>query len=72
MLEVFECESIFLQIIPPKEWKPRRGGYDDVDVNIPAPITQIVTGQQGYYQQCNIQGKSMSSVRFKELATSFE
>ena len=29
------------RIIPPKEWVPRRNGYDDLDIMIPAPITQV-------------------------------
>jgi len=36
---------------------PRKGGYDvnQLDVTIPAPICQVVTGKQGLYQQINIQ-----------------
>ena len=29
------------RIIPPKEWVPRKNGYDDLDIMIPAPITQV-------------------------------
>jgi len=39
------------KIVPPKEYVPRRGGYDDVNMPIPAPISQIVTGKLGIYQQ---------------------
>ncbi|ELU02724.1 hypothetical protein CAPTEDRAFT_102794, partial [Capitella teleta] len=47
------------KIIPPKEWCPRRGGYDDLDLMIPAPISQMVTGCQGLYQQYNITKKPL-------------
>ena len=32
-----------LQIIPPKEWVPRKAGYnvEDINVTIPAPICQV-------------------------------
>ena len=32
------------RIIPPKEWVPRKSGYDDLDIMIPAPITQVSYG----------------------------
>lgn len=62
----------FLQIIPPKEYVPRKGSYDieDLNVTIPAPICQVVTGKQGIYQQINIQKKAMCVKEFKELAES--
>ena len=34
------------QVIPPKEWVPRKN-YEDIDITIPAPILQVVTGTQG-------------------------
>ena len=58
------------QVIPPKEWVPRRSGYDDIDVMIPAPISQMVTGCQGLYQQYNIQKKPMHVNEFKKMANS--
>lgn len=58
------------KIIPPPEWTPRRGGYDDVDITIPAPITQVVTGCQGLYQQFNVQKKSIHCKDFEKLANS--
>lgn len=35
-----------VKIIPPKEWIPRRSGYDieNINMTIPAPICQVVTG----------------------------
>ncbi|XP_076307338.1 lysine-specific demethylase 4A-like [Tachypleus tridentatus] len=58
------------KIIPPKEWCPRKAGYDDIDLIIPAPITQVVNGCQGLYQQYNIQRKAMTVMEFKKLAES--
>lgn len=60
------------QIIPPPEWQPRKKGYnlDDLDLTIPAPICQVVTGKQGLYQQINIQKKPMTVKEFCELANS--
>uniref|UniRef100_A0A8C9G3T4 JmjN domain-containing protein n=1 Tax=Pavo cristatus TaxID=9049 RepID=A0A8C9G3T4_PAVCR len=58
------------QVIPPKEWKPRKH-YDDIeDLVIPAPIQQMVTGQSGLFTQYNIQKKPMTVKEFKQLANS--
>lgn len=62
--------SLALQIIPPKEWKPRQT-YDDIDdVVIPAPIQQVVTGQSGLFTQYNIQKKAMTVGEYRRLANS--
>uniref|UniRef100_A0A1B6CJQ5 [histone H3]-trimethyl-L-lysine(9) demethylase n=1 Tax=Clastoptera arizonana TaxID=38151 RepID=A0A1B6CJQ5_9HEMI len=60
------------KVIPPVEWRPRKAGYDlqNLDVNIPAPICQVVTGKQGLYQQINITKKSMTVQEYKKLANS--
>ncbi|XP_021363141.1 uncharacterized protein LOC110456629 isoform X2 [Mizuhopecten yessoensis] len=58
------------KVIPPAEWVPRRGGYDDLEMTIPAPITQVVTGCQGLYQQYNIQKKPLTIKEFEKLANS--
>ncbi|XP_005110555.1 uncharacterized protein LOC101863626 isoform X3 [Aplysia californica] len=58
------------KIIPPKEWVPRKSGYDNLDLMIPAPIEQVVTGQQGLYTQYNVQKKPMHVKEFEELANS--
>ncbi|XP_063596662.1 uncharacterized protein LOC134773393 [Penaeus indicus] len=58
------------KIIPPKEWCPRKEGYDleKLDMTIPAPICQVVTGKQGLYQQINIQKKAMTVQEFYKMA----
>lgn len=69
------CELDFfffplLQVIPPKEWKPRKT-YDDIDdMVIPAPIQQVVTGQSGLFTQYNIQKKPMTVGEYRRLANS--
>ncbi|KAK9306803.1 hypothetical protein QLX08_002688 [Tetragonisca angustula] len=60
------------KVIPPPEWIPRKKGYnlDDLDLAIPAPICQVVTGKQGLYQQINIQKKSMTVKEYSKMANS--
>lgn len=60
------------KVIPPPEWVPRKSGYklEDLNVTIPAPICQVVTGKQGLYQQINIQKKSMTVQQYCDLANS--
>ena len=57
-----------VQIIPPAEWCPRKGGYDNLDLTIPAPIVQEVHGCQGLYTQYNIQKKAIHVKDFEKLA----
>lgn len=57
------------KVIPPKEWVPRKR-YEEIDVTIPAPILQVVSGTQGLYQLFNVQKKAMSLTEFKKLANS--
>lgn len=60
------------KVIPPPEWVPRKSGYDleQLDVTIPSPICQVVTGKQGLFQQINIQKKSMTVKQFAVMANS--
>ncbi|XP_030382799.1 probable lysine-specific demethylase 4A isoform X2 [Scaptodrosophila lebanonensis] len=60
------------RIKPPKEWVPRKSGYDieNINMTIPAPICQVVTGTQGMYQQINIQQRQMTLRQFMEKANS--
>ncbi|XP_039623038.1 lysine-specific demethylase 4B isoform X2 [Polypterus senegalus] len=58
------------KVIPPPEWKPRKT-YDSIDeMVIPAPITQVVTGQSGLFTQYNIQRKPMTVGEYRKLANS--
>lgn len=60
------------KVIPPPEWQPRKSGYDidQINMTIPAPICQVVSGKQGEYQQINVLKRSMTLRQFKELAES--
>ncbi|BET00076.1 jmjN domain [Nesidiocoris tenuis] len=60
------------KIIPPPEWVPRKEGYDvsKINITIPAPICQVVTGKQGLYQQINITKKSISVPEYQKMASS--
>ena len=59
------------QVVPPAEWKPRLGGYDDIgSMEISTPISQFVSGQQGVYQLYNIQKKSITVSEYIEMANS--
>ncbi|XP_067630143.1 probable lysine-specific demethylase 4A [Eurosta solidaginis] len=60
------------KVIPPPEWEPRKTGYniDNINMTIPAPICQVVSGKQGEYQQINVQKRSMTLRQFKEMAES--
>lgn len=60
------------KVIPPPEWVPRKSGYnlDELNVTIPSPICQVVTGKQGLFQQINIQKKSMTVKQFAVMANS--
>ncbi|PSN40426.1 hypothetical protein C0J52_09263 [Blattella germanica] len=60
------------KVIPPPEWKPRKAGYDieTIDINIPAPICQVVDGKPGLYTQINVQKKAMTVKEYHDLAVS--
>ncbi|XP_045781380.1 lysine-specific demethylase 4A-like [Maniola jurtina] len=60
------------KVIPPPEWVPRKNGYDleQLNITIPSPICQVVTGKQGLFQQINIQKKSMTVKQFAVMANS--
>jgi jumonji domain-containing protein 2 len=69
----FSKQCFFLsQVIPPPEWKPRKAGYDvdDININIPAPICQVVDGKPGLYTQINVQKKAMTVKEYHDMATS--
>nr|XP_039264055.1 lysine-specific demethylase 4C-like [Styela clava] len=55
------------KVIPPKEWSPCKS-YDNIDnLVIPAPISQVVTGQKGLYTQYNIQQKPLAVKELRRL-----
>jgi len=56
--------------VSPKEWHARRSGYEDIDLIIPQPIVQTVTGTQGHYQQINSQTGALHFKEFENMALS--
>lgn len=62
------------KIIPPPEWKPRKDmNYEcrEIDeIQIRAPIQQVVSGRQGIYQQYNVTKRTMTVAQFRNLANS--
>lgn len=60
------------KIVPPPEWIPRKAGYDldGIDIEIPTPLCQVVTGKQGIHQQINVTKKPMHIKDFYRLANS--
>ncbi|CAB3387974.1 Hypothetical predicted protein [Cloeon dipterum] len=64
------------KVIPPAEWKPRSRTYDMTeigDIEIPAPISQVVYyGKKGVYEQSCSARESMSVRELKEMAESEE
>ena len=49
------------KLIPPTGWTPRSAGYkDDLDIIIPRPIRQNVTGGRGIFRGIMVEEKPMS------------
>lgn len=66
-----DVHVVAYQVVPPAEWKPRCGGYDDIgSMEISTPISQFVNGQQGVYQLYNIQKKPITVTEYIEMANS--
>jgi jumonji domain-containing protein 2 len=47
------------KIVPPREWVPRRGGYEDLQVEIPTPIRQHATGGRGVFRSMLVECKPL-------------
>lgn len=61
------------KVVPPPEWKPRAEyNLKTINVNIPNPICQEVTGKEGLYQQRSIPKKALSIKKFAKLAKTKE
>ena len=61
----------YQQIIPPKEWVPRKEPFDieKCDLKINDPIEQVVNGNRGIYNCINMRKKSISARDFQKKAT---
>jgi len=64
------------KIIPPKEWCPRKSGYNLkterklAKMKIPKPICQVVNGNRGVFQAINIQKKKMTVEEYEKHSKS--
>ena len=59
------------QVIPPKEWTPRKSGYEDLELTIPAPIKQqCIYGLKGSFKVFNLSKKAMTVKEYRQLANS--
>jgi len=63
-----QCSCGLAKIIPPEEWN-KDFNYDDLELTIPAPITQYATGtKSGIYELVLVENESMSLSEFREAA----
>lgn len=61
------------KIIPPKEWVPRKKGYnlDEImKLKIPDPICQMINGNRGIFQSINVRKNALSLKEFHKKANS--
>jgi len=64
------------KIIPPREWVPRKSGYNLkterklAKLKIPRPICQVVNGNRGVFQSINIQKKKMTVEEYEKHSKS--
>lgn len=56
------------KIIPPKTWSPRKSGYDNIDIVIPFPVRQKISGRVGIYSVDNTEQQPMHLTDFKAMA----
>ena len=58
--------------MPPRGWKPKKDNYKNLELNIPFPIEQIVTGNSGIYEVFLIQREFRSLAKYKKLVECFD
>ena len=66
-------KSGLAKIIPPKEWKPVKKGYDLEEImkmKIKDPICQIVNGNKGIFQSINMRKNALTVKEFHKKANS--
>lgn len=64
------------KVIPPKEWVPRKAGYD-IDtigetLKIPDPIQQVIDGQKGVFRSINVKKRGMNVKDYRNKANNNE
>jgi [histone H3]-trimethyl-L-lysine9/36 demethylase len=67
-IEINDAHKVGLaKIIPPKEWIPRKAGYENINLEIKSPIKQMISGNDGVYvQTVKVHRKSMKFNDFRE------
>ena len=61
------------KVSTPKSWAPTTRAYERLDVTIPSPIRQHITGRAGFYRTLLVEKPTMSLLRdFKPIAASEE
>ena len=58
------------QVVSPTEWAARKDGYANLDLVIPSPVEQFVSGKTGKYQLENFHQHPIHIQQFEELAFS--
>lgn len=55
------------KVIPPPEWVPRKSGYniDNINMTIPAPICQVVSGKEKAAKICNFRILNFVFINFQ-------
>lgn len=69
-----ECASIGLaKIIPPAGWWDPGDRYEDIaDLQIPAPISQCISGKPGIFNVDLVEKKPMTLAAFREYAEKYD
>eukprot|EP00743_Colponemidia_sp_Colp-15_P007442 GILK01008041.1.p1 GENE.GILK01008041.1~~GILK01008041.1.p1 ORF type:complete len:606 (+),score=92.82 GILK01008041.1:98-1915(+) len=55
------------KVIPPVEWIARAAGYEDLEMTIPHPIEQVVTGKGGFYEVLHVERKPVDLAFFRSF-----
>ncbi len=69
---IFKVKEILNQVIPPKRWKARKDNYKNLELVIPHPIEQIVSGKEGYYELFYLTRESRTLSKYEKLVESYD
>lgn len=56
------------KVVPPKGWKARKKGYENITANVSHPVKQIVSGLAGLYQVILVSEPPLSFSKYKEYS----
>lgn len=60
------------KVVPPKGWKARKEGYDNLDLRVMKPIEQNVWGNSGIYELLYVLRESRSIEKYRKYVGKFE